>query len=342
MELQVYDQNFTEIALIDSYISLIWTKRYRSCGDFEIKMPIEPGQEIPEYIKYDNYTSLKEDPEEGYYMIIDTIETTYEEDNGFVLKVSGKSLGTILSRRIVWDKVTYTNRKTSYIVEDLLNKSIIKPSLGLRKIDNFLFEVPESTDDFSNVDAEYNGDNILTSVENLANEDDYGVSVLYDGESFICKLYKGTDRSYNQNERNIILFSSAMGNLLSSDYLVSTENYKNVILAIGQGTTKYILGEVAGLDRREYHHNASGTSNKTLLKIDAQSALKEHRIKELLDGEIISEEYEYGIDYVIGDVVQIRNDFGIERAARIVEMIFSEDSSGVNIYPTVEIINEEE
>lgn len=342
MELQVYDQNFTQIGLIDEYTSLIWTKRYLECGDFEVDLPIESGQKIPEYIEYDNYVSLKEDPEDGYYMIIDTIETTIDENDNFVLKVSGKSLQTILSRRIVWDETTYENRKTSYIVEDLLNKSIIKPSLALRKIDNFIFEPPSSTDDFSNVDVEYKGDDILTAVQNLADKDDYGISVLYDGKSFVCKLYKGIDRTYNQNERNIVLFSSDMGNLLSSDYLVSTVDYKNVVLVIGQDTAKYILGDVSGLDRREYRHNASGTSSKSLLKLDAYSALKEHRIKELMDGEIVSEEYEYGVDYFIGDIVQIRNDFEIERMARITEMIFSQDNSGINIYPTVEIINEED
>lgn len=348
MELHVYNKNFLRTDIVDSFISLIWTKRYLECGDFEIKMSVEDTGGMPDWAKCDNYVSLKEDSEDGYYMIIDRIEASIDEEEGVVITVSGKSLDSLLNRRIVWEQTAYNGRNSSDIISSLISSAITNPSLAARKIENFVFRAPSSTDDFSTVNAEYTGDNLLTVIQGLAAEDNYGVSVLHNDEEnkFVCTLYKGNDRSYDQSKYNTVLFSSDMENLLSSNYLQSTEEYKNVILAMGQGTgsarTRYILGTVSGLDRREYYKDARDVSTSSALEERAKEALKEYRIQELLDGEVNSDLYKYGVDYFVGDIVQVRNSLGIERKARITEVIFSQDSAGTNIYPTVEIVNEEE
>lgn len=345
MELTIYDLNFKEIAIVDVFYSLIWTKRYSSCGDFQIEVPMEDT--FPEWIKCENYVTNSDDQEEGYYMIIDSIDTKDNADHGKTIVISGKSLENILRRRIVWEQVTYSNKKTSEIIQDLLNKSFINPSLSIRKISNFEFQLPDNTTDLSTVNAEYTGDYIDDAVLGLANEDDYGISIRYIDEKFICKMYKGVDRTvvFDQ-EKGPVTFSTDMDNLISSNYLESTEEYANVILAMGQGTgsnrARYILGDVSGFNRREYYKDARNVSTSASLQQKAKEALKEKDIKQLLDGEIISDPFIYGEDYFIGDIIEIRNSFGIEKKARIEEMIFSQDESGINIYPTVEIINKEE
>lgn len=347
MQLGVYDKDFLQIDNIDSFSSLIWTKRYRETGDFEIKIPLENEKDIPGWAKCDNYISLREDVEEGYYMIIDRVEVSVDEEDGNILTISGKSLDVILNRRIVWEQTSYTN-KTSDVISHLLRSAIIEPSLEARRIKNFVFQSPPSAYVFSTVNTQYTGDNLLTAIRGLADIDDYGISVLYDDNKgqFICELYKGTDRSFDQSNSNAVLFSTDLGNLISSNYLESTEDYRNVVLAMGQGTgssrTRYILGDVSGLDRREYYKDARDVSTSNALEQRANEALKEHRIQELLDGEVTSDIYQYGTDYFVGDIVQIRNSLGIERKARVIEVIFSQDSSGETIYPTVEVINEEE
>lgn len=347
MELTIYDPNFIAIEVVDNFFSLIWTKRYSSYGDFQIEVPLEDG--IPDWIRCDNYVTNSDDNEEGYYMIIDTIETQDNEDHGKSIIVSGKSLEYILNRRIVWEQTAYSNRKTSAIIQDLLNKSFISPSLGIRKMDNFVFELQADVSDLSTVSAEYTGDSIYTSVINLAAEDHYGISIRYQNDTriFLCKMYKGVDRTVIfDNYKGAVIFSTDMDNLISSNYLESTEKYANVILAMGQGTganrTRYILGTVSGFNRREYYKDARDVSTSAALQQRANEALKENDIKQVLEGEIISEPFIYGQDYFVGDIVEIQNSFGIVRKARIEEMIFSQDESGINIYPTVEIINEEE
>lgn len=347
MELQVYDANFTRIDIIEVFSSMIWTKRYRECGDFEINIPLDEGAAIPSWMRCDNYVSLKEDVEDGYYMVIESIEISADEEEGYVANITGRSLDAILERRIVWEQTAYNAKKTCDIIASLLDSAIISPSIEGRKIENFVFIPPESTDDFSTVNAEYTGDNLLTVIQGLLEVDDYGISILHDDEKdqFICTLHKGTDRSYDQIKYHVVLFSSDMENLLSSSYVQSTKEYKNVILAMGQGTgsarTRYVLGDVSGLDRREYYKDARDVSTSSALEQRANEALEEYKVQELLDGEVTSDLYTYGVDYLVGDIVQVRNGFGIERKARITEVIFSQDTSGINIYPTVEIINEE-
>ena len=41
MNLYVYNTSFSLIAIVDKYISLIWTDRYDDCGDFELSLPYE-------------------------------------------------------------------------------------------------------------------------------------------------------------------------------------------------------------------------------------------------------------------------------------------------------------
>lgn len=342
MLLNVYDRNFVQQTVVDVFFSLIWVKRWQKCGDFEIQ--IQFTGTFPSWLQTDYYVSLDEDEETGYYMIIENIQTVDDDENGKSILISGRSLECILDRRVVWDQTSYSNRKTSYILQDLLNKSIISPSLAIRKIENFKFEAPQSTDDFSTVNAEYTGDSIMDSAYGLVKIDDYDISVRHIDidDVFICKMYKGTDRSYNQTKQQTVIFSPKLDNLTSSKYLVSIEEYRNVILAMGQGTgnnrTRYVLGDVSGLDRREYYKDARDVSTSNALKQRADEVMKELDVKRLLEGELISRQYVYGKDYFVGDIIQIENAYGIEQTARITEMIFSQDSSGINIYPTVEVI----
>ena len=48
----------------------------------------------------------------------------------------------------------------------------------------------------------------------------------------------------------------------------------------------------------------------------------------------ITHMYEYGKDFFIGDIIQIANEYGMEAKARVVELIRSQNTSGINIYPT--------
>ena len=54
------------------------------------------------------------------------------------------------------------------------------------------------------------------------------------------------------------------------------------------------------------------------------------------NGEILnSNAYTYGVDYNLGDVVQVINEYGITGTAMITEITEVEDETGYSIYPTL-------
>lgn len=349
MELQVYDSSFTQIAVIENYSSLIWTKRYCDAGDFEVVIPV--GDEIPSWItdwsatdEEDYYVKLKEDPEEGYFMIFEKLELDQDSEDGTTLTLTGRSLHAILDRRVVWASVTYESKTTAYILKQLLTNAIISPSLAIRKIDNFTYTDPDSSYEFSTVTAEYFGNSIMDSIFDLCTEDDYGFRVLYDTDNqiFTSEMYKGTDHSYDNTEGNsIIYFATEMNNISESNYIRDLTDYKNVILARGSSTSiNYILGTVSGIARRELYYQDSDVSTKGALQKSASYAMSQNTIESLIEASTNAAIFEYGVDFVVGDIVTIQNDYGIEQTARITEIIFSDDSGGVSIYPTLKTITD--
>ena len=48
----------------------------------------------------------------------------------------------------------------------------------------------------------------------------------------------------------------------------------------------------------------------------------------------------YGMDFFLGDIVQLSNEIGLSATARISEFTYSQSPTGINAYPTFVIIKE--
>ena len=138
MELLVLNTDFESIAVIDTYESMIWTDRYNSYGDFEIFFAMDT--QLLQYLKEDYYLWLKDSE---HCMIIEDIKINADTEEGNHLIVTGRSLESILERRIIWGQRIF-NGNLQNGIQTMLNECIISPSIADRKISNFVF-VP-STD----------------------------------------------------------------------------------------------------------------------------------------------------------------------------------------------------
>lgn len=337
MQLEIFNQKMNQVGIIDVFTSLIWTKRYDEPGDFEVVLSLDG--DLPDYIAVDNYVALDEDLELGYYMIIETIEIKQDAEDGVVLTISGRSLEAILDRRIVWDKVSYTNKKTEVIIKDLIEKSIVKPTLADRKISDFIYKEPEENVPSSTITNEYDGDSLLDVISSLCSADDNGISIRYLDGGLVYQTYSGTDRSHDQTNVDEVLYSPSLDSLASSQYLESVKTYKNVIqITSNDGSKKYVVGDAAGLDRREKRESSQNVTDQASLNTIKNIILYQNRKTSALEGEAINDVYVYGRDVFVGDVVQFANGYGIEAKARITEYIYSQDLSGINNYPTFTMI----
>lgn len=356
MNLFVLDTEFQTLAVIDTYKSIIWTDRYDECGDFELYTLMEDG--ILEYIKQDHYLW---NPESEHVMIIEKLLITSDVEEGNVLTVSGRSVESILNRRVVWGRLRI-NGNLQDGVKALLDACFINPEDENRKIDNLVFEY--STDSAITdltLTAQYTGDNLYDVIHKICNEFGLGFKmVLNDDMQFVFKLYSGADRSYNQIVNPYVVFSPKFDNLLNSNYIESKSALKTCTLigGEGEGTERKFasVGGGTGMDRREMFTDARDISSDLgdgeCLSDEDYEVLLIQRGKEKLteNTDIVSFEgeieptsmFQYGEDYFIGDIVQIANEHGHEATARIGEIVISEDETGRSVYPTLVNPNGEE
>lgn len=354
MELFVLNADFESIAVIDTYESMIWTDRYNAYGDFEIYFAMD--ESLLEYIKEDYYLWLKDSE---HSMIIEDIKIDADTEEGNRLIVTGRSLESILERRIIWGQRIFSGNLQNAI-QTMLNENIISPSVADRKIANFIF-VPSTDSKITSltIDNQYTGDDLYTVIKGLCEENNIGFKiVLTDDNQFAFSLYAGADRSYDQTENPYVVFSPNFENIINSNYFSSKAGYRNVTLVAGEGegasrkTT--VVGSASGLNRRELFTDArdisSDTEDGTLsdaeytaqLRTKGLKNLADHMITTAFEGEVeVTRLFKYGEDFFIGDIVQIANEYGNENSAYISELIISNSDEGLSIYPTFKTISKE-
>ena len=356
MELLVLNTDFESIAVIDTYESMIWTDRYNSYGDFEIFFAMDT--QLLQYLKEDYYLWLKDS---DHCMIIENIKINADTEEGNHLVVTGRSLESILERRIIWGQRVFTgNLQTA--IQTMLNECIISPSIADRKISNFRFVASTDPKITSlTIDNQYTGEDLYTVIKGLCEENNVGFKIiLTDDNWFEFSLYAGADRSYDQTENPYVVFSPNFENIINSNYFSSKASYRNVTLVEGEGegtnrkTT--VVGSGSGINRREVYTDARDISSKTedgvtlsdeeyyaQLRSKGLKTLTDHSITTAFEGEVEATKlFKYGEDFYIGDIVQIANEYGNEGSAYISELIISRSKEGFSVYPTFKTISKKE
>lgn len=355
MELLLLDTDFEPVAIVDSYKSLIWTDRYDSYGDFELYVPATP--EAFSIFCIDYYLWSKNS---DHVMIIEKLTVDTDAETGNYLTVTGRSLESILDRRIVWGQKVLSGSFQDAI-KTLLEESFISPTIEERKVANFTFEASadKKITDLT-IDTQFTGDNLYDVIHDLCEENNIGYSIKLNNQNeFVFRLYSGVDRSYEQTENTYVVFSPSFDNMINSNYYVSKAELKNVTLVGGEGegnSRKTVaVGNASGLDRREIFTDArdvsSDTESGTVSTTDYEEQLKEQGLltlsenitKTAFESEVDATQlFRYGEDFFIGDIVQVTNEYGVEGAAYVIEFVMSEDENGYSSYPTFQMKEDKE
>lgn len=345
---------FETVGDIDNFDSMIWTDRYYAYGDFQLYLAASTA-EVAKY-KKDYYVWSDFSNE---LMIVDTSEVKESEEGGMFLTVSGDSATFILDRRIIWSQTTLQGNFQAGI-KRLLTENAINPSDPNRRIPNLTFR--DSTDPAvtnETIDEQFLGDNLYTVIANLCKVRNLGFRIVGTEGSFVFELYAGDDRSYNQDKNPWVTFSPDLDNLTSSRYVHSKSTLKTMTLVGGEGewpnktfvTTQLSGGGGAGLARRELY-TESGLASKIgdqqlsaadyqrMLVAKGKMELLNHRETMSFDGEVaMLPTFEYNIDFFLGDIIQMQNEFKIESTSRVVEFIWSDTPTGKSAYPTLESVD---
>ena len=357
MDLYVLDKEFNTLGLLDQFDSFIWTDRYNEAGDFEIYTAVT--SELLDLLQADRYLWWNESE---HTMIIEQITVDTDEDLGNMLTVTGRSLESILDRRIIWNQTDLKDTLPN-CVKKLLNENAISPTDENRKIPGLIFVEPIDERLTSiNIEGQITGDNLYDTIVLFCQTYNVGFKVILDDSNqFVFSMYVGDDRSYSQDILPYVVFSPDFENVINSNYFENKATLKNVTLVTGEEIEgkeqkKTEVGSATGLERREIWTDARDVSSTdetggtisdeeymAKLKQRGEEKLAENKITKAFEGDLdANQTFVYKKDFFLGDIVQIVNDYGIEARSRVSEMVYSEDSEGGSYLPTFIVVDEEE
>ena len=343
MDLYIYDKSFNLIAVVDDAESVIWANRYNKPGDFEIY--IRARSDLISTFSIGNYITRLDDDMVG---IVEKMQLTTDIENGDYFTITGRDAKIILSRRVIWQQ-TILSGTVEDGIRQLITENIINPSKQTRKISNFV--LGEKINLTETISQQFTGDNLLDAITSICESFGLGFKVTLDlqNKNFVFSLFQGVDRSINQTSVPRVVFSADFENISSTTYSYDDANYKNVALVAGEGegTARKMqaVGDSSGLDRYELFVDARdlSTNDGEISSADytnqliqrGTEKLAETIVVESFEGELITnQQYTLKSDYFCGDIVTVKNEYGITGDTRITEIIESFGVDGYKIVPT--------
>ena len=350
MDIYVLNQDNERLDIIDTYQSAIWHLKYYDAGEFEL------------YIAADDYmiqllrkgnrlvrdVDISADGSLHHVMLVQKVNLSTDEEDGDYLIVTGYDLKSIIGQRIIWNQTVLSGTVENGI-KKLLNENVISPSDSDRKISNFKLDFKDVCNDV--LQQQLTGDNLLTAVTTILTEYNTGWDIYIDSQGYYTMtLYKGKDRSIEQDDIPHVVFSAKNENIIDDTYSIDYTKYTNVVLVAGEGEgtarRRAVSGKAEGLDRYETYKDARDVSSnngdvsdseyQNMLQAAGAKLIAESGFVEKYEGSIETGSiYEYVSDYWLGDVVTVINKYGISANPRITEVIESVSDDGVTIVPTL-------
>lgn len=190
------------------------------------------------------------------------------------------------------------------------------------------------------------------------------------GYSLKFKTYRGVDHTTG-GAGALVRLTPEMDTLSGVKEVRSLQEFKNVVYVYYQGeiSTHYadgVVGIPVGFDRRVLITDAVGAPvghkvtapgswsqgggySYTVIGVDDITAFREQNAKDALanhnyifaiDGETSPiSDFKYGVDYGLGDLIELEGYGGSLSKARVIEYIRAQDNVGEKEYPTISVVD---
>ena len=337
------DGAFNNVAVIDDASSVIWVQRLNEIGEFEIYIRAS-AERLKLFNEGDVFITR---PDSEIAMYVETVKLDTNEETGDYLTVSGRSAEVILSWRVVqFYMFNSSDESTENIIRFLFTEKFIAAGVG--KIPWVSLETAHGWEEGS--PHQYTGRSLEEIFNSLCVTYDYGFKLKWLGNGFEFQLYKGTDRSFDQNTNTYVVFSPEFENLGNTEYIKDTSEYANaaVIGGEGEGSDRVFVSIAeqgkSGFYFRQVYLDARHSSQEELtleaykeqLANDGKDQLEQLRVTAEYTGEVLNyNQYTYGVDYFLGDKISTKNEYGIKGNAVVTEVTEVEDESGYKLVPTL-------
>ena len=355
MEIYVLNDQLQRDTVVDVFDSLIWTERFQKEGDFELNVNATPNN----LSLFAAGTRLA--LTESYrVMEVETLESAVSSEGEKSLKVTGRSIEKCLYDRLAWGSMASLTTASKWnlsgtpgaVMRKIFHDICIAGTLDLKDIIPMATEgnilststISESTDV---VNFELDMGTVADMLIQIAEQYDLGFRLLRNGDlsQLWFDVYAGSDRTTSQSSLPAVIFSPDLDNLQDTKALSSNAAYKNVAYVFSPVGFKIVYPDnvdptIAGFERRILIVKADDITDAATA--DAQMTqrglqeLSQNRMISAFDGEITQHSnYKYGVDYQLGDLIELRNVDGSTNVMRVTEQIFVSDTEGDRSYPTL-------
>lgn len=361
MEIYTLDSLLRRESVYDRFISLIWTERFQDAGDFELTVVSTPENKAT----FVNGAHLAIN--ESYrVMEIESVESKNDEDGRRVLNIKGRDIGaTLLENRVAFNVKDDLTTNPKWIITNTpanVARKVFQDICvtGILDVDDIIpmvmpidllpdDTIPEPAD---TIVVEIEPDTVFSVIKNICGPYDLGFRLLrnFDQAQLAFDIYSGSDRTSGQSFLPVVIFSPDLENLQSTSELRAAGGEKNIAyvysnLGFEEVVATDVDPDVVGFERKilvvktdDFDEGTAPATVTAIMQQKGREALAANRSFLGFDGEVSqNSQYKYGVDYQLGDLVEMYGDFGDKSVMRVTEQIFASDSEGDRSYPTLSI-----
>lgn len=320
MQLQILDENFNILAPVPVFKSLIWIRRYKKIGAFELYT-------TPEYFHLFNQGEYlyRNDAEE--LGVIKEVNYKQEDNGEMQAYAKGYFAERILMDRVI-DKTMMLSGTTEDAMRTLVNTFAVNPENEDRKIEHL--KLGQINNLGSEISSQITGGSLSDELYTLGNADNLSHRVRYDylTNDLSFEVWRGKDRRSTQTENSWAVFSDSFCNILGTGYTKNKEDYRNVAYVAGEenedGSREIVVVDARESDsekRRELYVDArdlqSATEDGNKLSTEEYHALltqrgieklAEYQVVETVDSDVDpTANLVYKKDFDLGDFCEYIN-----------------------------------
>lgn len=312
------------IGIIDTAVSVIWHGVYFGVGDFEVYAPCTP--ENVAILRDGNFVTRHNERNVG---IIESVEITYDPQNGRMIVAAGRFAKSMLDRRIIYKlKSTHSVSPTTLrgnveaAARSLVNDHAINcpfdaarnmAELKLGAYANTAARIVDGDGYASRKQVTFKG--LLEYSDELLREYGMGAYCALDESDgkLAYTVFNAVDRSMGNAAGNApVIFSQDFDNLLSSAYTLNTANLKNAVLIGGEGEGEarfcYVVARTSatGSARREMWVDAS-SETRTYTEGETETTLTDAEYAQQLESTARQEEAKHTIIETFDGKIDLTN-----------------------------------
>ena len=261
MELYVYSSEMELQGIVEKIASLIWTRRYWSCGEFKLLVPFT--EEHSRMLVKNNIIMKRGDDEAAQIRYVSITKNSQGLEE---IEVQGKFLIAWIGKRII-KKQIITNDTTQNILYRIVRENVTNPADTARKIPDVSIATDDEDTESGVIDytsEQYT--NAQLAAETAAKAAKLGIRMRTDARTgaHVFSVYEGRDLTAGNTAGNApCIFSQEFDNIVEQEYTNSVENLKTTAFVGGEekeGVARKVAevgGSAAGLAREEGFINAT-------------------------------------------------------------------------------------